>query len=187
MRDHPNTRFHLAASEEIPLEDSSQDFGYSLGVLHHIPDTEMAMRDCVTKLKPGAPFLVYLYYNFDNRPGWFRALWKTTDIGRRAICRLPFPMRKAITNLLAALIYWPFARVAGLLAKIGVPIATFPLSTYRNASFYTMRTDALDRFGTRLERRFSRAEIEAMMGRCGLVQIVFSEGTPHWVACGIKA
>jgi 2-polyprenyl-3-methyl-5-hydroxy-6-metoxy-1,4-benzoquinol methylase len=32
-----------------------------LGVLHHIPDTAAAMRDCVRKLKLGAPFLFYLY------------------------------------------------------------------------------------------------------------------------------
>jgi 2-polyprenyl-3-methyl-5-hydroxy-6-metoxy-1,4-benzoquinol methylase len=45
------------------------DFGYSLGVLHHIPDAQKALSDCVKKLKLGAPFLVYLYYSFDNRLG----------------------------------------------------------------------------------------------------------------------
>jgi len=63
-----NVRFHLAASDSIPLQDESQDFGYSLGVLHHVPDTQRALEDCVRKLKPGAPFLVYLYYALDGRP-----------------------------------------------------------------------------------------------------------------------
>ena len=49
-----------------------------------------------------------------------------------------------------------------------------------------MRTDALDRFGTRLEQRFSRNEIERMMTAAGLTDIVFSEREPYWVACGRK-
>lgn len=62
-----NCQFHLASVEAIPLADTSCDFGYSLGVLHHIPDTETGLRNCVEKLKSGSPFLLYLYYRFDNR------------------------------------------------------------------------------------------------------------------------
>ena len=86
----PNVRFHCASADAIPLADDSQDFGYSLGVLHHIPDTRRALADCVRKLKPGAPFLVYLYYSLDNRPGWVRTLWRVSDTLRRGIARLPF-------------------------------------------------------------------------------------------------
>jgi hypothetical protein len=50
-----------------------------------------------------------------------------------------------------------------------------------------MRTDSLDRFGTRLEHRFTRAEIEAMMKATGLVDIRFRDDTPYWVACGRRA
>ncbi len=69
----PNCEFHNAGVDNIPLEDNTCDFGYSLGVLHHIPDTEAGLKNCVAKLKTGAPFLLYLYYRFDNRPVWFRA------------------------------------------------------------------------------------------------------------------
>ena len=62
-----------------------------------------------------------------------------------------------------------------------------PLSTYRYRSFYSMRTDALDRFGTRLEQRFTRVEIEQMMRAAGLTDIRFSEEEPFWVACGRRA
>jgi hypothetical protein len=63
-------------------------------------------------------------------------------------------------------------------------VSNVPLSAYRRNSFYTMRTDALDRFGTRLEQRFSRAEIARMMRDSGLDDIVFREDVPYWVACG---
>jgi SAM-dependent methyltransferase len=181
-----NVSFHHASSDAIPLPDESQEFGYSLGVLHHIPDTEAALRDCVRKLKPGAPFLVYLYYRFDNRPAWFKTLWKATDIVRRGVSRLPFGIKRSLTNVLAAGVYYPLARTARLLDGLGVPVESLPLSHYRHTSFYSMRTDALDRFGTRLEHRFTRAEIAAMMARCGLEDIRFSEGPPYWVTCGRK-
>lgn len=182
-----NVQFHHAGVDDIPLPDASQDFGYSLGVLHHIPDTQAAMRACVAKLKPGAPFLVYLYYCFDDRPAWFRAVWKLSDFARRLISPMPFPLRKSVTTVIAAAVYWPLARMAMLGARLGLNVDGVPLSFYRDQSFYTMRTDALDRFGTRLEQRFTRPQIESMMQACGLEAIRFREGMPYWVACGIKA
>jgi ubiquinone/menaquinone biosynthesis C-methylase UbiE len=182
-----NVRLHQATADSIPLDDASQDFGYSLGVLHHIPDTQRALADCVRKLKPGAPFLLYLYYALDQRPAWFRALWKASDLVRRGISRLPFPLRKATTTALAASVYWPAARAAAAAEKMGKSVSSWPLSAYRSVSFYTMQTDALDRFGTRLEQRFTRGEIEAMMAAAGLTGIRFSDSEPYWVACGRKA
>jgi ubiquinone/menaquinone biosynthesis C-methylase UbiE len=187
LGDNPKARFHLASADSIPLPDGSQDFGYSLGVLHHVPDTRRALADCVHKLKPGAPFLVYLYYALDDRPRWFRLLWRASDVMRRRIARLPFRARKAVTNGIAALVYWPLARAAGLAKKMGADASAFPLSAYSYRSFYSMRTDALDRFGTALEHRFTRSEIEQMMAAAGLREIRFSETEPYWVACGIKS
>lgn len=186
LRGKANARFHCASVDAIPLADASQDFGYSLGVLHHIPDTAAAMADCVKKLKPGAPFLVYLYYAFDNRPAWFRALWRASDLARRGICRLPFGLRKAVTTGVAATVYYPLARTALLLERAGMDVSGLPLSPYRAGSFYTMRTDALDRLGTRLEQRFTRAQIAAMMADAGLVDVRFSEDVPYWVAVGTR-
>jgi SAM-dependent methyltransferase len=180
-----NCEFHLAGVENIPLEDGSCDFGYSLGVLHHVPDTPAGIRACVEKLKPGAPFLVYLYYRFDNRPVWFRALWRVSDIFRRGISRLPHGARFAISQVIALLIYWPLARAAKIAERSGMNVERMPLSQYRDNSFYTMRTDALDRFGTRLEQRFTKAEIAAMMADAGLGDIIFSNSS-FWTAVGYK-
>jgi len=184
LANEPGARFHLAAVDDLPLADGSQDFGYSLGVLHHVPDTAAALRQCVTKLKSGAPFLLYLYYRFDNRPVWFKALWHTTELGRGIISRAPFRLRRLMTDAIAGLVYWPLARSASALEKLGADVAHLPLSAYRYRTFYSMRTDALDRFGTRLEQRFTRVEIERLMREAGLVDIVFREDEPYWVACG---
>jgi SAM-dependent methyltransferase len=183
----PNCEFHHASVDAIPLAESSMDFGYSLGVLHHVPDTAAGITACVKRLKRGAPFLLYLYYRFDNRPAWFRTLWQLSDLGRRSISAMPHDRRQRVTDLIAASVYLPLARTAKVLDRLGVDVSTVPLSSYRDASFYTMRTDALDRFGTRLEQRFTRNEMRTMMERAGLERITFSESVPYWCAVGYRA
>jgi SAM-dependent methyltransferase len=181
-----NVEFHEASVDSLPFEDGSMDFGYSLGVLHHVPDTAAAIAACARKLKRGAPLLLYLYYAFDNRPRWFRTMWQASDVGRRVISRMPHSLRFATSQALAATVYWPVARSVRVLESLGIDVAGLPLSYYRNRSFYVMRTDALDRFGTRLERRFTRDEISAMMSAAGLEGVRFREGPPHWCAVGTK-
>ena len=179
-----NTTFHLASVDDSPLPADSQDFGYSLGVLHHVPDTAAAIRSCVAMLKPGAPFLIYLYYAFDGRPLYFRIAWKFSDWLRRTICRLPSTAKNVVTDVVALLVYLPLARLSGLLERVGLKVSNIPLSYYRNHSWYTMRTDSRDRFGTPLEQRFTQAEIRVMLEAAGLDSIVFSSGAPFWCAAG---
>lgn len=186
MRGLANVSFHQASVDSIPLPDESQDFGYSIGVLHHIPDPAAGLQCCVDKLKRGAPFLLYIYYSMDNRPAWFRAIWRASDLARRLICRLPFRPRVAASTALAATIYWPLSRSAQLLRRFGLPTGNLPLSGYMDRPWAELRADALDRFGTAVEHRFSRAEIERMMVGAGLRDVRFSEGPPFWIALGYK-
>ena len=182
-----NCVFHHASVETIPLPDASMDFGFSLGVLHHVPDTAAGLKSCVSKLKGGAPFLLYLYYAFDNRPAWFRAIWTVSNLGRSAISRLPFPLRLAVSKGIAAGIYWPLARGARGAERLGIDVSHLPLSVYRDRSFYIMQNDALDRFGTRLEKRFTADQIRDMMTTAGLINIRFSDQPPFWCAVGERA
>ncbi len=160
------------------------DFGYALGVLHHIPDTGAALRRCVRKLRVNAPFLLYLYYRFDNQPRWYAALWRVSEAMRFLVSRSPGPIRYVLSQLLAGVVYWPLSRLARLAERAGLDVHSFPLAIYRDRSFYSLRTDALDRFGTRLEQRFTRTEIESLMQAAGLTDIVFSPHAPYWCAVG---
>jgi len=186
MRALENVEFHQASVDAIPLPGGSQDFGYSIGVLHHIPDPAAGLRSCVAKLKPGAPFLVYLYYSLDNRPGWFRLIWRASDAARRGISKLPFRSRYAASTVIAATAYWPLSRLGGMLQKAGLPTKHMPLSSYIGRSWVDLRADSLDRFGTAVEHRFSKAQIEAMMIGAGLERITFADGPPYWIALGYK-
>lgn len=181
-----NCDFHLASVAELPFEDGSMDFGYSLGVLHHVPDTVAALEACVAKLKPGAPFLVYLYYALDGRPWWFRVLFRGVSVLRRLISALPHRAKLLATSVIAFVVYVPLARAALLGERLGRDVDDWPLSFYRDRSIYTMRTDALDRFGTRLERRFTREQLVAMLAFAGLEGIVVSTQPPYWCAAGVR-
>jgi ubiquinone/menaquinone biosynthesis C-methylase UbiE len=182
-----NITFHLASVAELPVDDNSLDFAYALGVLHHVPDTIGAINSIARKLKPGAPFLVYLYYAFENRSAWYRALWRVSDFVRRGISHARPGLQHAFTLIIAATIYWPLARSAGLLARVGFPVESWPLAPYRDRSFYVMRTDAYDRFCTRLEKRFTRAEIETMLLQARFRNIRFSDRVPYWCAVALKS
>jgi hypothetical protein len=105
---------------------------------------------------------------------------------RRFISRTPNVIKKGLCSSIAALIYFPLARSARLLANCGLDVTNMPLSDYRDKPYYQMQNDSLDRFGTRLEQRFSRAEIEGMLGKAGFENIVFSERTPYWCCVSYK-
>lgn len=181
-----NVVFHRASVDALPIAGESLDFAYSLGVLHHVPDTAGALTAVARTLKRGAPFLVYLYYAFENRPAWYRFLWRVSELARGTIARLPPAPQSFLCDALALSIYWPLARLARLAEGAGLSVAGFPLALYRGRDFYSMRTDARDRFGTPLEKRFRAEEIERMMEEAGFAQIRFSDRPPYWCAVGIK-
>lgn len=181
---HVNCEFVQASVDEMPIELASVDAVYSLGVLHHVPDTQAAIDDCVALLKPGGLFYVYLYYSFENRPMWFRATWRASELGRAVISRSPRRVKNAVCEVIAVLVYWPLARFALLVERLGGSPDRLPLAPYRAMSLYSMRTDARDRFGTRLEKRFSRAQIATMLERAGLVDVRVPDSFPYWMAIG---
>jgi len=162
------------------------DFAYSLGVLHHVPDIEAAFMAISCNLKKGAPFLVYLYHSFEDSPSWYKFLWRITDFFRTIISVMPHKVKVITTQSIAVFIYWPISRIGLVLSKLGFDTNNFPLIYYSNKPFYFMRNDSLDRFGTRLENRFSRQEIRDLFKKTGFKDVKFSSNKPFWCACGIK-
>tara|TARA_B100000989_G_scaffold157485_1_gene117623 strand:- start:302 stop:1123 length:822 start_codon:yes stop_codon:yes gene_type:complete len=182
-----NVNYFKETTENCSIKSDSQDFGYCLGVLHHIPNTEKAIADCSKLLKKGAPFLIYVYYNFENKPIWFKFIWKVSNLFRKIISVLPQSLKKIICEFIAFFIYFPLSKFAFFIDKIGLDSSNVPLSDYRNKPYYHLRNDALDRFGTRLEQRFSKKEIGNMLENNGFEKIIFSENTPYWCCLAYKS
>ena len=186
LKKFDNINYYKKSLDDVELKEESQDFGYSLGVLHHVPNTQLAIKSCVKLLKPGAPFLIYIYYAFDNRPIWFKYIWTVSNIIRMIIYRLPEFLKFFLSDLIATFVYFPLAKIILYLEKRKYNVKNLPLYAYRNSSFYVMRTDSRDRFGTPLEKRFTKKEIHKMMTESGLENIIFNAELPFWTAVGFK-
>lgn len=173
----------------LPFGDETFDLVYSLGVLHHVPATEAAAAELVRVLRPGGHCLIYLYYALDNRGLIYRSLYRAVDVVRRVLSRSPQVVVGPVSALIATAVYYPLARSAKLLRAIGFGgvASGLPLSYYAERSFRVMRNDSLDRFGTRLEKRFTRCEVEQLLERVGLEQVRTAETPPYWHAIGRRA
>ena len=188
LRDVNNVRITKASIGSAPYEDGAYDFGMSIGVLHHIPDTQSGLAQCIKKIKPDGWFYVYFYYNLDNKGFLFKTLFGIVNLFRIAISRLPFGIKNIACDFMAIILYMPIILLGRIFNFFGFKnfAKKFPLNYYQNQSFRIIRNDALDRFGTRLEKRFSKVEIEEMMKACGLSNIRISSQEPYWHAVGQK-
>ena len=181
-----NIRITKASVDNIPFEDNTFDFAMSIGVLHHIPDTQQAMKDAVKKVKIGGYFYCYLYYNLESRGFIFKNLFALSTKVRNKVSKMKSNNKKIVCDLIAIFFYMPFVimtRILNLfsLDKISKKI---PLNDYSNKSFFIIRNDALDRFGTKLEQRFSKKQVIEMMENSGLKEIIVSNGSPFYHAIG---
>lgn len=55
-------RFVPGSITELPFDDSSFDLVYSMGVIHHLPDTERAVSEFHRVLRPGGRAIVMVYH-----------------------------------------------------------------------------------------------------------------------------
>jgi len=54
--------FRVADAQEIPFPDNTFDCVCSMGVLHHVPDTQKALDEIYRVLRPGGRFIVMFYH-----------------------------------------------------------------------------------------------------------------------------
>ena len=100
-----------------------------------------------------------------------------TILPRKIISRLPNNLKNLICDLIAVFIYLPLVNFA----KIFPQNKNMPLHGYIDRSFFSIRTDSRDRFGTKVEKRISKEKIEKLCKYNNLDEIYFSETHPYWV------
>jgi len=72
---------------------------------------------------------------------------------------MPKFIKHFICDAIATVVYWPFVQIVKIFKKLNISFyAKLPLAYYADKSFYIMRNDALDRFGTPLEQRFTKTQ-----------------------------
>lgn len=110
---------------KLPFKKDSFDYIYSLGVLHHTPDTKKAFSGLVKFLKPGGRVAIWVYSR------WMIGNLKTADFLRRWTSR----MDKRLLHLLSyvAVPYYYLTRIPamGTLFAMLLPISPHPDPKWR--------------------------------------------------------
>ena len=109
----------------LPFRDASFDLIYSLGVLHHTPDCEGALRGLVRYLKPGGRLAVWLYADDGG-------LWaKRSDAYRRLTTRMPKGFLYMLCYAAIPLYYLMKIPVLGRMLWTALPISMHPKASWR--------------------------------------------------------
>jgi SAM-dependent methyltransferase len=188
LGDIQNIRLTKASIDTLPFADESFDFIMCVGVLHHTPNPAEAMKKCVAKLKKGGFFYCYLYHNLEAKSLFSRLLFNAGERVRKIISFLPKKLKQLSCDIIAVVIYMPFILLTRLLNWIGLQklALRIPLSVYHDKSFFIVRNDSLDKFGTKLEYRYSKLEITKMLTDSGICGLIFSEKKPYYHVVGQK-
>jgi ubiquinone/menaquinone biosynthesis C-methylase UbiE/uncharacterized protein YbaR (Trm112 family) len=62
LRAYPNVTIIQADLMHLPLQQTAFDFVYSIGVLHHTPDTRRALHAIARHVKPGGQLAAWVYH-----------------------------------------------------------------------------------------------------------------------------
>jgi ubiquinone/menaquinone biosynthesis C-methylase UbiE/uncharacterized protein YbaR (Trm112 family) len=175
-----------ADAEALPFAPETFDIVVSIGVLHHLPDTERALKSLVRYARRGGRVHVYLYWQ--PPIGLHRHILRAVSAVRMLTTKLPHRLLRVTCYPLAALLYifvvlpYRVARGHPWLRRLA---SLFPLKAYADYPFGVLVNDQFDRFSAPIERRFTQDQVVTMMKDAGLRNVVV---LPHhgWVADGIR-
>jgi 2-polyprenyl-3-methyl-5-hydroxy-6-metoxy-1,4-benzoquinol methylase len=173
-----------AEAEALPLAPESFDFVISIGVLHHLPDTERALRGLVRYVRPGGHLHIYLYWSPPRRS--HRIILGGVTLVRRFTTRLPHRLLHNACYPLAAVLFATIVlpyRMMSRFPRLRAVAAALPLKAYADYPFGVLVNDQFDRFSAPIEQRFTRADAERMMRDAGLVDVVVLPNN-GWVCDG---
>lgn len=177
LADCPNAVFFMGDLTALPFRNDFCDLLFCIGVLHHLESNALSE---VRGLRRFAPqLLIYLYSALDNRPLHYRLLLPMVSALRLVLARVEgAKVRTILTELCMWMIYMPLIGLGWLLKPLGLHTRVPLFDFYHDKSLKRIRQDVYDRFFTRIEQRFSRAQIDGL--RDAFSEITVSERLPMW-------
>jgi SAM-dependent methyltransferase len=183
VNDLANVTCVQADLTKLPVADDQFDFVYSMGVVHHLADTEAAVAGLVRKLRPGGHMRLYLYWKRSGWTGWVLGL---VNVLRAVTTRLPFAVLRALCYILSIVLYIGVVLPYRALMAIGVDVGDrWPLFVYTKYSFTVLYNDQFDRFSAPLEKRYSEDEARALLENAGL-RNVSVHPMFGWIVDGVR-
>jgi ubiquinone/menaquinone biosynthesis C-methylase UbiE/uncharacterized protein YbaR (Trm112 family) len=119
---------HLAQADvfALPFRDETFDIIFSIGVLHHTPDTRAAFDQLPRLLKPGGKIAIWVYTSLMLR--WSRT---SSDIYRRLTTRLPKRFLYALSHFAIPLYYVNRVPYFGRITWRMLPVSEHPDPQWR--------------------------------------------------------
>ncbi len=173
-----------ADAERLPFAPGSFDFVMSIGVLHHLPDTQRALNGLVPFVIPGGHLHIYLYWLPDAR--WQRIVLRIVSGIRRVTVQMPHRLLHAICYPLSVILWLGIVlpcRALRQRPRTARLVRGLPLRTYADYPFGVLVNDQFDRFSAPIERRYTEIEVRGMCQNAGLSDVVMV-GNYGWVADG---
>jgi 2-polyprenyl-3-methyl-5-hydroxy-6-metoxy-1,4-benzoquinol methylase len=153
----PNVHVYQADIMKLPFAEGSFDRIYSVGVLHHTPDTRAAFMRLVPLLKPGGVISIWVY-----TVELLTA--KGGEILRRVTPRLSQRMMLFLARAAVPLYYVHRTSLAGRLTRVWIPTSMHPNPEWR-------WLDTFDWYAPKYQWKHTFEEVEGWFRDAGLTGI----------------
>jgi SAM-dependent methyltransferase len=143
---------------ELPFRPETFDVIFSIGVLHHTPDTRAAFEQLPRLLKPGGKIAIWVYTRYDSIPSYMSDIW------RKLTTRMPQRLLYGLSH--AAIVTAPLYRMP----RLGLlPRKFFPASSHPKAEWRVL--DTFDWYSPRYQWKHTYEEVWPWFEAQGLVDI----------------
>jgi SAM-dependent methyltransferase len=147
----------------LPFAPESFDCVYSMGVLHHTPDCEKAVKVLPQYLKPGGTLAVWLYSGYNK---WYRF----SDQYRKITHRVSPRALHAFFRVAVPFFYW-LDRCLRVVPIVGKPVAgaihhVFPVNRHSHAEVRIL--DTLDWYSPQYQSKHTYEQVFRWFESCGL-------------------
>jgi len=154
----------------LPFELESFDCIYSLGVLHHTPDCEAAVKILPQYLKPGGTMAVWLYSGYNK---WYRF----TDIYRKYTNRMSAPALHRVLRVAVPVLYH-LDRGLRVIPGVGKPVAglvhhVFPVNRQPDPEARIL--DTFDWYSPKYQSKHTYEQVFRWFESCGLEDLHVAE------------
>jgi SAM-dependent methyltransferase len=160
----------------LPFAPETFDCIYSMGVLHHTPDCERAVKVLPQYLKPGGTLAVWLYSGYNK---WYRF----SDQYRKITHRLSPRVLHRFFSLAVPFFYW-LDRGLRVVPLVGRPVAgvvhhVFPVNFHRDPDVRIL--DTLDWYSPKYQSKHTYEQVFRWFESCGMEGLSVGE-----VAVGVR-
>jgi SAM-dependent methyltransferase len=154
----PNMTFYQADIFNLPFAEGSFDYIYSLGVLHHTPDTRRAFLALTKLLKPGGRISIWVYSHRAFR------YYFGSELLRPLTSRLPKPLLLSLCRVAVPLYY------VHKVPKLGI-VSTMILPTSHDADPAWRWLDTFDWYSPTFQWKHTHEEVRGWFAEAGLSDI----------------